>query len=57
MSPVNYQIVSDKGVKQVVHVNRLKPAYIRFSQFSESDSDEYNDEWSSSDELPLANLL
>ena len=57
MSPVNYQIVSDKGVKQVVHVNRLKPANIRFSQISESDSDEYNDEWSSSDELPLAHLL
>ena len=44
MSPVNYQIVSDKGVKQVVHVNRLKPANIRSSQISESDSDEYNDE-------------
>ena len=57
MSPVNYQIVSDKGVKQVVHVNRLKPANIRSSQISESDSDEYNDEWSSSDELPLAHLL
>ena len=53
-SPVNVQLLDSNGKSQVVHVNRLKPAHVRQSSIhSEYDSD---DEWSTDDDIPLAQL-
>ena len=53
-SPVNVQLLDSNGKSQIVHVKRLKPAHVRQSSIhSEYDSD---DEWSTYDDIPLAQL-